>query len=279
MATAIHTDASAPARRREILEWYSGLQGKGPAQVLGVSRDADPTAVRVAFVALAKRFHPDAVDEDDADLRGPLQAIFIRITEAYRELRGTQAAKPPRPEVRPAPVAVPRKREAAPPPPRAPRPAPALDPETKHASVAEALGVATALLAERDLAAAVDTLHEVLGLADDAERRRIRLLLARAYVSEPKWRRYGFTLLGEILHESPDDAEALTTLGALYHREGLMARAEATLRRALDSDPGHGEARTHLRAVTAALEVRRAHEAARPPERRGFVARLLSFAR
>jgi tetratricopeptide (TPR) repeat protein len=279
MATATHLDSSSSARRREILEWYFGLEGKGPAQVLGVSPGADPAAVRAAFAALAKRFHPDALDEDDADLRKPLEAIFIRITEAYRDLLRSQVPNPPRPAPKPAPAPLPRRREPAPPPTPAPGPAPAPAAETKHARVAKALGVATALMAEGDLAAAVSALHEVMGVADDAERTRLRHLLARAYVSEPKWRRYAVSLLGEMLRESPHDAETLAILGAFYHREGLMVRARAMLRRALVLDPGHVEARTHLRAVTAALERRRAREETRPTERPSLAARLLSFIR
>jgi Flp pilus assembly protein TadD len=158
-------------------------------------------------------------------------------------------------------------------------PAPALDPEEKHRRVAEALRLATDMISSRDTTSAVAALHEVLGVADDAERRRLRLLLARAYVSELRWRRYGVALLGEMLHESPRDPEALMILGALYHREGLLARAEATLRRALGADPENVEAQAHLRAVTAALERRRAPEDVSAPEVRSLVARLLSFAR
>jgi len=83
----------------------------------------------------------------------PSPARRREIVERYPQ--GSKTSKPPRPELRPAPVHLPREREAAPPPAPAPRPAPALDPETKHARVAEALGVATALIAERDLAAEV----------------------------------------------------------------------------------------------------------------------------
>jgi tetratricopeptide (TPR) repeat protein len=279
MATALCTGSRSSARRREILEWHAGLRGKGPAQVLGLSPDADPAAVKAAFVALAKRFHPDTLHEGEADLHGPLQEVFIRITEAYRDLQARQTSRPARPETRP--VAAQPSRAPNTPRPSLPasRPAPALDPEEKHRRVAEALRQAAALIVAGDTAAAVGTLHEVLGIADGPERRSIRLLLSRAYVSAPQWRRYGVALLGEMLHESPRDADALTTLGALYHGEGLLARAEATLRRALDSDPGHAEARAHLRAVRVALDRRRAPEAAAPPEARSLVARLLSLAR
>jgi tetratricopeptide (TPR) repeat protein len=279
MATAVRPAPASLARRREILDWHCGLRGKGAAQVLGVPADADAAAVKAAFTALMKRFHPDVLGEADADLRAEIHAIFIRINEAYREMQ-TRPASPPRRDGARAPRP-PAPREPAAPkvPGPVPRPAPALDPEARHARVTDALAAAKAFLADTDPTAAVGALHEVVGLADDAERERIRRLLARAYVSEPKWRRYGVSLLAEILRESPGDAEVLATLGALYLREGLLARAESTLRRALDADPRNGEARAHLRAATAALADRRARENGRPPERPGLVARLLSFAR
>jgi tetratricopeptide (TPR) repeat protein len=279
MATASRPASVSISRRREILDWHSGLRGKGAAQVLGVPRDADPAAVKAAFTALVKRFHPDVLGEADADLRPEIQAILIRINEAYREMQ-TRPASPPRRDEAPAPrPPAPREPAPAKAPAPVPRPAPALDPEARHARVTDALAAAKAFLADADSTAAVGALHEVVGLADDAEKERIRRLLARAYVSEPRWRRYGVSLLAEILRESAGDAEALATLGALYLREGLVARAESTLRRALDADPRNGEVRASLRAATAALADRRARENERPPERQGLMARLLSFAR
>jgi hypothetical protein len=77
-----------------------------------------------------------------------------------------------------------------------------------------------------------------------------------------------------MLRESPEDAEALALLGALYHREGFLARADAMLRRALGADPGNPEALAHLRAVTIARERKSAAEVRRPAGRPGVVARL-----
>jgi tetratricopeptide (TPR) repeat protein len=281
MATAIRTDPPSSDRRREILEWHASLQGKGSAQVLGVLPGADPAAVRAAFVALAKRSHPDSLDCADVDLRALLQAIFIRVSEAYRKLGGDRPSTLSRASIGPTSHPLtPTLKAPLPPAVSAPRPAPPpLSEEARHGRVAAGLGEATALMAEGDTAAAVDTLHEVLGLADDAERRLIRLLLARAYVSQPQWRRNGVSLLEEMLRVTPHDAEALAILGALYHREGLMARAEAALRRALAADPGNAEARIQLRAVTAALQRRRAPEESLPAGPRSLVSRLLSFAR
>jgi tetratricopeptide (TPR) repeat protein len=288
MASPARLQSDSAARRREILERFVGLHGKESAAVLGVSRGTDPAAVKAAFVALAKRFHPDTLDAEDADLREPLQAVFIRITEAYRDLQGSPASLPPRaPGPAPASLLPPllrlargpcRETEPSTRPAPAGRPAPAPDPEPKHERVRAALAAAAASIAEGDASAAVSALHEVMALADGAKRRRVRTLLAKAYVSQPKWRRYGVSLLGELLRDAPEDAEALAILGALYHREGLLARADATLRRALASDPGHTEARIQHRAVIAAIEKQR-EAASQRPVRRGLVARLLSFAR
>jgi tetratricopeptide (TPR) repeat protein len=280
MATAARPQTPSPDRRHEILEWHAALQGLGPAQVLGLPPGADRAAVRAAFVTLAKRSHPDSLDSPDAGLRDLLQSIFIRISEAYRHLGGDRPSTLPEAGTRTTSVAAPPVPKVPPPASiSAPRPAPPLDAQARHRRVAEGMREARALMAEGDMTTAVGTLHEVLGLTSDTERRLVRLLLARAYVSQAQWRRNGVSLLEEMLRVTPHDAEALAILGALYHREGLLARAEAALRRALASDPGHAEARTQLRAVTAALHTRRAPAAARPAESRSLVARLLSFAR
>jgi tetratricopeptide (TPR) repeat protein len=266
--------------RDEVLGWERQLEGRRPEEILGVPPDADWATVRAAFVALARRFHPDAAGAADVELRTRLQNLFIRVTAAYRKLgetrdvntsslprEGTAPAVGSQPEGQPGRLPV---REPA----RAPVVRPPQDVESKHRRVAEARQLATQLMAERDTSGAVSALHEVLGLADEAEKRHVRLLLARAYLSGGSWQRYGLALLNEMVRDG-EDAEALSLLGALYHREGLLARAEATLRRALAADPAHVEARIQLRAVTETL---RKHRARAPdPSKRGILARLLSI--
>jgi hypothetical protein len=276
----VHPHALSPAaseRRQEILELYAGLAGKSHAQVLGVPPGASPATVREAFVALARRLHPDTLPPGDGDLRDQLQAVFIRLNDAYRSFGddhpAARAAKGPSdaPRETTAPLAAPPPKPLVvpPPPPR---------PEERHARVEEALRSAEDSIARRDLEAAVSVLHDVRSQANGGQQRRIRLLLARAYVKDPRWQRYGLGLVNEMLADNPDDADALATLGVLYHREGLLARAEATLLRALAVDPGQVEARLHLRAVRAA-RTDRTPGRRDSPERRGLVARMLSIGR
>ena len=280
MAT-VHPHALSPAasgRRQEILELYAGLAGKSHAEVLGVPPGASPATVREAFVALARRLHPDTLAPGDADLRDQLQSIFVSLNDAYRSLGGhrpaARAAKrsPDAPRETAAPMVAPQAKPLVVPPPPP-------DPEERRARVEEALRSAEASIASREIEEAVSVLHDVLSQANDGQRRRIRLVLARAYVKEPRWQRYGLGLLNEMLAAKPDDADALATLGVLYHREGLLARAEATLVKALSADPGHVEARLHLRAVRAARVGERTPGRRESPERRGLVARMLSIGR
>ena len=281
MATA-HPQALSPAaseRRQKILELYASLAGKSHAQVLGIPPGASPAAVREAFVALARRLHPDTLAPGDVDLRDQLQAVFIRVNDAYRSLGGgdhptaraaERSSDPPREAIAPLVAPPPKPLVASPPPP---------SPEERRARVEETLRSAEASIAHRDIEEAVSVLHDVLSQADDSQRRRIRLVLARAYVADQRWQRYGMGLLNEMLGENPDDADALATLGVLYHREGLLARAEATLLRALAADPGQVEARVRLRAVRVARVGGRTPGRKESPERRGLVARMLSIGR
>jgi hypothetical protein len=80
-----------------------------------------------------------------------------------------------------------------------------------------------------------------------------------------------------MVQEAPGDADALALQGALFHQEGLLARAVSTLARALASDPGHTIARTRMRAVRAA-RARSTKVFAEPkPEKTRLLARLLAW--
>ena len=72
--------------------------------MLGIERSATEQQVKEAYFRLAKRFHPDAHhDATLSDLRDQLEAVFIRLGEAYetfeeppraRRVRGAAGARP-----------------------------------------------------------------------------------------------------------------------------------------------------------------------------------------
>ncbi len=290
MATAC--SPAGTALRSEILEWYERSCSKAYHEILGVPANCELGQLQTAFARLARRFHPDAVGSCDEDLRAQVQVVFMRINEAYQALRRrgpARPAAPPRPEPLPRAAARERTREASlPKPPEAKTATPVRDqpaappaedrgPQWRHARVEEALASAQSLIAQNQVDLAVATLHGVLCLAEGGECRRVRLLLARAYLRDSLRVRSGLALLEEAIREHPSDAEALTILGTTYFRQGLLARAEANLTRAVAADPGNAAARSALSAVRTALANRRV-----PAENAGrfaFVGRLLGIER
>ena len=294
MTTTVQTAASHPhpSRRQEILEWYDKLPRRSFSELLGVPRHADAQAARTAFRALVKRFHPDGLGPAEADLRDKAQAVLMQITDAYETaLAEATPTEAERPAARPAPPAVvlpmadqplppvaasPEQRSAtaSPEPPRATT---SVEPQPRRLRVQDAIEEAQAYMGRKELDAAVDVLYEVVQLADDDQRGKIRLLLATAYVADPKRRRNALTLLSDIVREEPSNVEALMLLGKLYSREGLLARAESTLARAVAADPRHAGARASLVAVR---ETVRQHAAkGRQTHGGGLFARLLSKGR
>jgi hypothetical protein len=290
----------------EFLARCERLEHQGPAQLLGIGGNADPATVRAAFRDLARRFHPDTALGVAPEERTRLQAAFARLTEAYQALGGDRVpADPPGPKADPSapprpvavapavaeaggafPVARPSTSDALPSA-RVPErtPAPLSSPEPRRPSPSErregvrnAIAEAQGLVAQGDSEGAVRVLHPVVTRAEGQDQREVRLLLARAYLADSRWRRYGITLLREITQEQPPCAEAWALLGGVYRGQGLLARAEATFARALSVDAENAEARSGIRAVRAALLAVRV-PAPEPAPRQGLVARLFSMRR
>jgi tetratricopeptide (TPR) repeat protein len=276
-------DLELVSRRKEIVEWHASLTKRTDTEILGIGTGASPAEVKAAFVSLARRFHPDTVGGADADLREPLQAIFVRVIEAYRNLGGERSLRRvPDSPLRPAPVPRQAARSGGPAARATARPAAAtaaVDAAERRARVDDALRTAEELVARQQTEDAVAVLHDVLTQADGPRRRCIRLLLARAYAVDPRWRRNAVVLLRELVEQNAADAEALAALGSLYQREGLLTRAAPTFARALAADPGLAAARDGLRAVRAALAARQTPAATKSAPRRGLIARLFSVAR
>ena len=113
--------------------------------MLGIPRASSETQVKEAYFQLAKRFHPDTHHDPAMDDLGPkLEAVFIRLGQAYEVLRNprtrgsyesdlaSRAPRFPRPGGDPGtpPVGSPSPGTAA--PPSAPRP-PDTELETRRA--------------------------------------------------------------------------------------------------------------------------------------------------
>jgi tetratricopeptide (TPR) repeat protein len=120
--------------------------------------------------------------------------------------------------------------------------------------------VARSLFDEGKYWEAIQQLEPMVPRAEGATRAQGRLLLARAYLKNPRWKKRAEAVLQSLLEESPRDFAACMLLASLYRDARLSARALALYRKVLEIQPGHPEASKAVAAL----------EPAAPTAHRGF---------
>jgi tetratricopeptide (TPR) repeat protein len=113
------------------------------------------------------------------------------------------------------------------------------------------LAKAQRLMTEEKYWDAIQVLEPAIPRMEATASRRARVLLARAYMKNPKWRHRAEELLGNVVREAPDSPEPYLVLGELYRGAQLRARAAAMYRKALQLSPRNEEALNALRAIDA----------------------------
>jgi tetratricopeptide (TPR) repeat protein len=261
-------DEKAAERRREILEAWDGLKTRTHFEVLGLSRSVGEAEVKEAYFSLAKRFHPDVHHGASlGDLRDKLEAVFIRLGEAYDVLRDPRRrgeyeeklgrSKPPRPA---GPTAV----------------APAgPDSEEVERRAEDAVRRAAMLLEQAKVLEeekpgepdhqrltfdAIQLLLPAVEFVKGKTRFRALLLLARGKAKNPKWAKEAEEHLLTASRENPQSPEPWAMLGAIYAEKGLRTRATTMYRKVLELKPDHEEATQYLAAHAPEPE---------PPENEG----------
>jgi eukaryotic-like serine/threonine-protein kinase len=276
---------SAQEIRSLILETYAKLK-RDHFEVLGLERTATEAEVGEAYRGFARILHPDASQGLDLeDLREKREAVFIRLSAAHEALRDPasraeyeRAYEPSKlrsPKARPVPSGTPG--PAAPPPapaapapaapaPAAPAPAaplpvrsspsptpaaskeppPPLDARLKPESI---LAAAQEFFENERYWEAIQQLEPMVRRAQEPTRSRARMLLAQAYMKNPKWRRQAEGVLQSLLDESPRDVAVYLVLAQLYRDVNLPARARALYRKVLDIQPKNAGAVNALAAL------------------------------
>jgi tetratricopeptide (TPR) repeat protein len=256
-AAAVGADKAAErdARRQEIMEAFEGLKQRTHFEVLGLERSANDAQVKEAYFRLAKRFHPDVQhDPHLADLRDKLEAVFIRLGEAYEVLRNGGSRS--RYE-----SGLPRlPRAAAPAAAAAPEAPPPLDPETEERLATDNLRRGEKLLADARYWDAIQLFETALPALKPKLALRARLGIARAQLKNPKWLKRGEETLLSIVQEEPAHLEAHFELAQLYRSQGLRQRALNHFRKVLEHRPDHEE------SLKAEAELAFAESAAEKPE-------------
>jgi tetratricopeptide (TPR) repeat protein len=249
-------------RRMEILEAFIALKHRTHFQVLGLERTATEAQVKEAYFRLARRFHPDVHhDPALADLRDKIEAIFVRLGEAYEVLRNPRIRAKYESQINPTPA-------TAAPAANAPAP-PAVNREQEAKDAAVAIKRAGRLLSSEMYWDAIQVLEPAVLRAVGKPRQEGRVLLARAYMKNVNWLKQGEELLQEVMKEDPSHAEACLLLAQIYRDQGLKTRAAHMLRKAVELLPDNLEVRAELEKLTE-------HEPETGSARSGLLKRLFT---
>jgi curved DNA-binding protein CbpA len=215
-----------PLTRAECLARLAAAAGDYYA-VLGLSRDADGNAVREAYYALARRYHPDRFRAGDlADLLPRFETFFTSVTEAYNSLSDPRT----RAEYDAA-LAAPQEAEAS------------KTSDTAYLARQNFLR-GRALLAQRKQTEALQFLENAAKLDGGVAefQRELGLLLAR----NPRRREDAEHALLRAIELAPTDVSPYVALAQLYQRAGRAGPAARIAREALRWEPDHDEARRLL---------------------------------
>jgi curved DNA-binding protein CbpA len=81
------------AFEKELADLGERLSTQNYYEILGVERDAPAPAISAAFFKLAKRYHPDRLSPNHAELKGQVVKLFARMTEAHQTLTDVDKRK------------------------------------------------------------------------------------------------------------------------------------------------------------------------------------------
>jgi tetratricopeptide (TPR) repeat protein len=238
-APAAAPDPETVEQRKQILEVFRSLPLKNHFEVLGVAPGCSDAEVKRAYAALAKRYHPDAHrDPHLADLHDVLEAIFIRVGEAWEVLGDARS----RASYEARSGVISRTQDGVPAP-----AAPAAPPAAVYVPPEETLYQARLLLSQARYWEAIQVLESAVPRMEPRRhQQKGRILLAKAYAKNPNWLRRAEEHLQEVVRQDPTNVEAHYELGRLYKRVGHAARAQAMFRRVVELRPEHREAAAEL---------------------------------
>jgi curved DNA-binding protein CbpA len=278
------------------MEAFENLRSRDHFETLGLTESATDSQLKEAYFRLAKRFHPDTHhDPALADLHDQIEAVFIRLGEAYEVLRNPRMraayeealrSRRPRPEPQAAAPSGAGSTSAS----HAAAPASPVGPTSGATTGSGPSGASSASsgasTASNEAAAAeerkriaseavlkgsslfeagrywdaIQTLEPAIPRTEGRVRSRARVILARCFLKNPHWVRRGEELLLDVTRDDPKYADAWYSLALVYKERGLKARAVSMLHKVLELKPEHEDAA----AILAELEPPPAEPTAEP---------------
>ena len=211
-----------PEQRRRIDETFARLGEVDDHRILGVAPGADRSAVRRAFFLRAAEFHPDRFFRKQlGPYKAKIDAISLRLSEAYEALAANAPAAPAAPEV----VDPGREKALA---------ALKRQVEARKAEASRLVADAERAAAHGDLAGAAEAYRKAAGLAPGNAAIRTALEKASKAVDAGA-------------------SDALARQAEFEEKFGHWTEAARTWQRVVDSKPGDALARQRLDAALRKL--------------------------
>ena len=111
---------------------------------------------------------------------------------------------------------------------------------------ASILATAAELFRDANYWEAIQQLEPMIPRATGETRDSAQLLLAQAYLKNPKWMRRAEAVLQTLVARSPRHVTAQLQLAEIYRASGLTSRAKAAYEKVLEIDPDNVQARKAL---------------------------------
>jgi curved DNA-binding protein CbpA len=215
------------AFRLEIKEKLA--QEENYYQLLSVSPQSEATEIHQSYLRLAKKWHPDRLGPEYADVREAVMRIFSRMTEAQQTL-----------------CDVVKRREYDQRDRRAAREAEEAEQVHRILRGATSFQRAEILLKRNNLPMAEEEARKAI--ADDPGQPEYRALLAwleaQKAGADPN---ASIAALDKVISASPNDVRARWYRGQLYKRVGRDTRAVRDFRAIVEQDPRHVDAQREIR--------------------------------
>ncbi len=241
----------------EIAAKHASLEGANYYEILDASRGATPDAIKRAYYALAKKYHPDRHGREEFQgVQSQLEEILGRLSDAYEVLSSPPERlrydnKLPRPEPTSAPEPVSEEKSDSTSDADEAETKPAVETtptvETSPEVIAEAkYRSGLGYFKDKDYHEAVVNLREAIRLAPSKP--AYHKALGHALAKNPRWQHKAETHFQIVLDANPFDLDCYLALAEMYEVGGLATRAREMYEKAIAIDPDHEVANAKLHA-------------------------------
>ena len=228
--------------REEIAAKHASLATANHYELLEVSTTADESEVKAAYFALVKAYHPDRHHQEDMkDMRGLLEELLAKITDAYQVLTDKdQRKKYDRKVLKPEP-SKPQAMSGAASPTSTSSSSREVSSSTSRELAENRYHEGKRRFADMSYFDAIQCLREAVRL--DPTKAAYHKLLAQSLAKNPNWLKDSEEHFQKAIELDSFDAESYQGLAEIYNTMGMKTRCERVCEKLLKMDPDNELAR------------------------------------